>query len=351
MTTPIRSDPTYKLMYTDHRMVGEAVGMAAPTLAPRLDFATATALDAEHLNPEAQRRFGDKVFRVEHRLGELRNGRRRYALALFEFQSSDDPDMAWRMHEYAYLVELGLRQRGVLEAEGRLPEMVPVVVHNGERPWRSDTRRALALVGAGGVRRTAAYAIVDLAAADPFGGALGAGSRHATLLGLERGAPGDLPRLLREAYERHGGAASAGLRRGMHLRVSDILRRHGLEGLPSSEEMERSLAEKRGGRMATLMEAAAERWIAERRAEGMELGMAQGIERGVAQGLAQGRLDMLRRAAELRFGAGGRVASALAGVSDADWLAGVGVWIGECGSGDELLRRIRERKPNGRSAL
>ena len=108
--------------------------------------------------------------------------------------------------------------------------------------------------------------------------------------------------------------------------------------------------------MATLMEAAAERWIAERRAEGMELGMAQGIERGiergVAQGLAQGRLDMLRRAAELRFGAGagGRVASALAGVSDADWLAGVGVWIGECGSGDELLRRIRERKPNGRSA-
>ena len=90
--------------------------------------------------------------------------------------------------------------------------------------------------------------------------------------------------------------------------------------------------------MATLMEAAAERWIAERRAEGME------------RGIAQGRLDMLRRAAELRFGAGGRVASALAGVSDADWLAGVGVWIGECGSGDELLRRIRERKPNGRSA-
>ena len=89
--------------------------------------------------------------------------------------------------------------------------------------------------------------------------------------------------------------------------------------------------------MATLMEAAAERWIAERRAEG----------------LAQGRLDMLRRAAELRFGAGagGRVASALAGVSDADWLAGVGVWIGECGSGDELLRRIRERKPNGNGAV
>ena len=345
MTTPIGSDPPYKLVYTDHRMVEEAVRLAAPTLAPRLDFATATALDAEHLNPEAQRRFGDKVFRVEHRSGELRNGRRRYALALFEFQSSDDPDMAWRMHEYAYLVELGLRQRGVLEAEGRLPEMVPVVVHNGERPWRSERVRALPLVGAGGVRRTVAYAIVDLAAADPFGGALGAGSRHATLLGLERGAPGDLPRLLREAYERHGGAASAGLRRGMHLRVSDILRRHGLEGLPSSEEMERSLAEKRGGRMATLMEAAAERWIAERRAEGME--------RGIAQGLAQGRLDMLRRAAELRFGAGagGRVASALAGVSDADWLAGVGVWIGECGSGDELLRRIRERKPNGDGAV
>ena len=113
--------------------------------------------------------------------------------------------------------------------------------------------------------------------------------------------------------------------------------------------------------MATLMEAAAERWIAERRAEGMELGMAQGIERGVAQGLergiergiAQGRLDILRRAAELRFGAGagGRVTSALADVSDADWLAGVCVWIGECGSGDELLRRIRERKPNGNGAV
>ena len=68
----------------------------------------------------------------------------------------------------------------------------------------------------------------------------------------------------------------------------------------------------------------------------------QGRAEGREEGLAEERA-LLRRQAARRFGAGTAEALAglLEGVADADRLAEVGEMIVDCGTGSELLGRVR----------
>ena len=125
------SDPPYKVLFQDPGIFEEVVRLVAPEFADALDFETATSLDKEHLTALARVRVQDKLRRVEFKTGALPNGRRRYVLALLEFQSGHDADMAWRMRDYLHLVESGLRQTGTMRAEGGVPAMLSIAVHNG----------------------------------------------------------------------------------------------------------------------------------------------------------------------------------------------------------------------------
>ena len=306
------SDASYKVLFQDRGLLEETVRLVAPKLAETLDFETAAALDKEHLTIAARTRLQDKIHRVERSTGALRNGRRPYVLALLEFQSGDDLDMEWRMREYLHLVESGLRESGRAKAEGRMPDMLSVVVHNGEQPWRAPAEWAGPLTG--DVPATwPIYATVDLrvlaTGPDSRGRVLPAESRLATLAGLESAPAERLPRLLQEAFWRHGGAESAGLRRGLHLRVEAALEREGGGGLPPLAECERMLAKRQGARkMTAMLDATLARWS--------EAKVAQGVE----QGAAQGRIALLGRQAQRRFGAG--VAERMTSLSEIPCLAG-----------------------------
>ena len=357
------SDAPYKVLFHDRGLVEETVRLVAPALADQLDFDTATALDKEHLTIEGRARLQDRIVRVEKKTGKLRNGRRPYVLVLFEFQSSVDADMVWRMREYAYLAEASLRQTGAVRAEGAVPDMLPVVVHNGERPWRASAAWGGLLTGPGadGTAGLPApipiYATVDvrsLADRSAVAGRLPPGSRLAALAGLETADAKALPALLVEAFSRHPGPDAAGFRRGLHLRVGAVLERVGAKHcLPSLDECERMLAGKRGENMTAMLDATMARWAEAKVAEGLERGMAQGVERGLAQGVergvAQGRLALLRRQAEKRFGtdAAQRLSTLLEGVTDTPLLDDAGVRLMECDSGAELLAWLREIVPAG----
>ena len=72
------------------------------------------------------------------------------------------------------------------------------------------------------------------------------------------------------------------------------------------------------------------------------------MQQGVRQGVHQGQADLLRHLAERRFGAEtARQLSAALDSADADRLTDVGDWIVECGSGDELLERVRRADAKG----
>ena len=365
------SDAPYKVLFHDRGLVEETVRLVAPALADQLDFDTATALDKEHLTIEGRARLQDRIVRVDKKTGKLRNGRRPYVLVLFEFQSSVDADMVWRMREYAYLAEASLRQTGAVRAEGAVPDMLPVVVHNGEQPWRASAAWGGLLTGRGadGTAGLPApipiYATVDvrsLADSSAVAGRLPPGSRLAGLAGLETADAKALPALLVEAFARHPGPDAAGFRRGLHLRVGAVLERVGAKHcLPSLDECERMLAGKRGENMTAMLDATMARWAEAKVAEGLERGMAQGVERGMAQGVergmaqgvergvAQGRLALLRRQAEKRFGtdAAQRLSALLEGVTDTPLLDDAGVRLMECDSGAELLAWLREIVPAG----
>ena len=95
--------------------------------------------------------------------------------------------------------------------------------------------------------------------------------------------------------------------------------------------------------MTTLMEARLQEWHDNAIAQGVQQGLQRGVKQGLQQGVRQGQADLLRRLAERRFDAEtARRLSALLDGADADRLIEVGDWIVECGSGDELLERLRQ---------
>ena len=342
------SDPPYKVLFQDPGIFEETVRLVAPQLAGALDFETAASLDKEHLTALARVRVQDKLRRVECKTGTLRNGRRRYVLVLIEFQSGHDADMAWRMRDYLHLVESGLRQTGAVRAEGAVPDMLSIVVHNGERRWRARAECAGPLTGNGPPVLVRMYATVDLQVlargGDAEGRVLVPGSRLATLAELESTPAELLPRVLLTAFRRYDGVESSALRRGLHLRVeAAIARRGSAEGLPPLAVCERMLATRRGEDMTAMLDATLARWEEAKVAEGVERGMAEGVERGMAEGEAQGRVALLRRQVAWRFGTdvAGQVTALLGDVTDVAHLDQAGEWLLECDTGEALLARLR----------
>ena len=402
------SDPAYKLLLAQPRMVEDVIrGFLAPGWGGQLDFPTLTQGNAEYIGTDLHNRIGDMVWRVGFKPASpsggppLANGARPYLLLLFEHQSTVDPDMAFRMYEYVYLLHRHLRNNGTVKAEGRAPPVLPVVVYNGERPWTAAGARPgpVAAPGtAGWVGNEAwAYALLDERerageGADLMGSRLPPGNRMTTLIGLEAGPVEARARLLVEAFEGYPGEEERGLREGYHARVRPPGGRYGDVGLPSFGEMERALQERRGGKeMATLMEARTrefeERAVARGREQAFEemetlmeartrefeeravaRGREQAFEemetlmeartrefeeravaRGREQGIAQVRAEertLLLRLAERRFGAGtaAQLSDLLADVEEPEALIEAGEWIVDCHSGDELLERCRRSR-------
>ena len=369
------SDRPFKLAHANPRMVEDVVRVVAPQWAHRLDYAALTAVDKEYVAREQRDRSAlqaliqDKVWRAPITEGEpLANGERPYVDILLEFQSTVERHMAWRMAEYIHALRLNQRESGVEQREGRLPDLLSVVIHNGARPWNAPAVLPGPLVGPPTPEGRAQnalrlYELVDYVALaaqrDLFGLRLPPGGPLATMVELETSPPVELERRLREAFLRHPEASSAGMRRAFHARVRHMRRRRGMD----TRELlyyENWLRQTRQGgeTMPTLMEATWDKWFEEHDAEvhaqgreqgltqGREQGLTQGREQGLSQGreqgLAEGTMRTLRRLAVARFGA--RTAdrlSALLRSVDADRLDEVGDWMLVCETADELLERVR----------
>ena len=322
--------------------------------AHQLDYAALTAVDKEYIAHERRDRatlqglIQDKVWRAPFKEGEpLANGERPYVDILLEFQSDVDRLMAWRMADYIHALRLNQRESGVEEREGRLPDLLSVVIHNGARPWNAPAVLPGPLVGpptpegrAQNAQRL--YELVDYVALaaqrDLFGLRLPPDGPLATMVELETSPPVELERRLREAFLRHPEASSAGMRRAFHARVRHMRQRHDMHthGLMYYENWLRRT--RQGGQtMPTLMEATWDKWFEEHDAEVH----ARGREQGREQGLAEGTMRTLRRQAVARFGA--RTADQLSTLLrsvDADRLDEVGDWMLSCETADELLARV-----------
>ena len=275
---PQPHDVAFKALYGFRLMVGDLLGVVLPkALLARIDWATLERLPAEWFGPGLERRLGDCVWRVRLRGGGS-------LLVLIEFQRSLDRLMPLRIVSYASMLLLDLDKRGELDKGPRgrtLPLIIPVVLYNGLRPWRSPLSLSglspegasdwlemkLALLDMGRM------AVEDL----PAGNAVTA-QVEALQGGLAQDADGFLERMAtRLGGPEHRALRSAFIQWVWHSVVPDL----GADAALLEPELLRiaELGEVR--EMKTLMmKSMVNHWLAEGRMEGRTEGLAEGEARG-----------------------------------------------------------------------
>ena len=380
MPAPVQ-DPNYKRLFSFPRMVADLLRAFLPgEVLAELDLSTLDKLPAEYVSDELLQRHGDCVWRLRRR------GRWLYLLVLLEFQSTEEPRMALRILTYTSLLYQELVRSGALDAGGRLPAVLPVVLYTGEGRWRAamEVGERVAPVGRwlAPYQPSQRYLVVD----ERHVGAEDFPSERnlmGAVLGLEQSrGPGDLLRVagllvewlrdprdgelkrafadwvrqMAEGFVPGDSALPAvrsleGVRMTLVERVAEWPKQWFREGREQGirevvERLERAGAEPPPGGDTpegvgmTLVERVAE-WPKQWFREGREQGVREGREQGVEQGLAHERA-LLRRLAASRFGAetAERLSGVLAGIADPEGLAEVGEWLVRCGTGSEFLARV-----------
>ena len=319
-------DPNYKRLFSFPRMVEDLLrGFLPGDWLAELDFSTLRKLPTEYVSDELLKRHGDCVWRMRRRRGEWL-----YLLVLLEFQSTAEPRMALRILTYTSLLYQELVRNDALDAGGRLPPVLPVVLYNGDSRWKAvgEVGELIAPVGPWlePYQPSQRYIVVD----ERHVGAEDLPGRNlmAAVLGLEQSrTPDDLLRVAGRLVE--------WLR---DLDDDDELKRaftdwvrQMAEGFVADDAALAAVRTLEGVRMT----------LVERVAEWPKQWLQQGREQGVEQGLEHERA-LLRRQAASRFGeeTAERLSGMLAHVADWDALAEIGDWLVRCETGGEFLARV-----------
>ena len=341
-------DEIYKKLFAFPRMVEDLMrGFAAREWAAAIDFSTLRKLPTEFVSDDLLKRRGDTVW-----VARFHDGR--HLLMVLEFQSRDDPGMALRILAYTSLLyqELLRNEAPVLDPGRRLPLVLPVVLYNGETPWKATNRLAALIQPA--ERALAPYQPSQLhyvlderhAAEDDFPRQ----NLVTAMLRVERvDSPSDLIVALDVLRERFRRPEDADLRRAF----TDWVRRIAQRLVPGGEKLaaQMTLEDMR----MSVVERVGEwpkQWVREGREQGMREGLRQGIEKGIEQGIERGRAEeraLLRRMTASRFGAEAaeRLAAALVEVADPERLCEIGEWLVCCETAEELLARVNSVRAGG----
>ena len=360
--SPPGSDPVYKRLYAFPEMVADLLRSLFPDDALGADYDSLRRLPAEYVGDDYRQRRGDSVWQMRADAGVAAEGGaghgRLYVLLMLEFQARNDRGMAVRILEYTAMLYRALLREGAFEGGGALPPVLPVVLYNGDAPWRSapEMRDLVAKTGPGlaPFQPSQRHVVLDERHVGADDAGLKELTRAVVLLEQSRTAA-DLARVA----ESLTGWLSAPSRRELAAAFADwlwlLLRR--LDGAPagvdeagsgemSLEEVRMTLAERVAEWPKPYIRQGREEGIGIGREEGIGIGREEGIGIGREEGIGIGREEgiaherrLLRRLAAARFGVttADRLADILAGESDPERLAEYGEAIVRCATGDELL--------------
>lgn len=102
--------------------------MLPQSLADDLELDALTPVPGSFVDEALAERHTDLLFRTT-----FRSGATAYVYLLLEHQSEPDPEMPWRMLQYE--MRIWQRHRAEFPDARRLPPIIPLVVHHGERGW------------------------------------------------------------------------------------------------------------------------------------------------------------------------------------------------------------------------
>lgn len=298
-------------MFSHPLMIELLVRRHVPEWGDRIDYSTLEQLPPELVSESLQRRYPDMMWRARTGDGESD------LLILLEFQARPDRFMALRTTTYACLALEGLAERKALGRDGRLPEVVSLVLHHGDRPWNAPVRLAELF----GRSSPGVYRLVSRRSAEESAAP----------------SPSDLPsmalalareRTLEEMRPQLGALSRAteacrdeDFDRFMGGCVRAMLVSRGFSG----EQLEEAMT------MGSVMTA-------------FERGMEELVSRGRVEGIEQGRALMLRQMAARKYGSetAEQLSRLLTRLPDPERVNQVARAILECGSSEEFIARVRE---------
>lgn len=131
-------DTGYRLLFRHNAMMRDLLKLfvGGEWLADA-DFSTLCRVNANFVSQTAdpQQRHEDMVWKIQ-----LKDSRWLYVYILLEFQSTNDHWMALRMMVYLGLLYQELVLKGELDADGKLPPVLPIVLYNGPGAWTGSLR-------------------------------------------------------------------------------------------------------------------------------------------------------------------------------------------------------------------
>lgn len=129
-------DHSYRMLFSHPDMVADLLrGYINQPWVEQLDFTTLSRAPDSYITEDLRERKDDIIWRVRWRDDE----RWLYIYLLLEFQSSSDSWMAARILTYLGLLYAEIIKAGDLTSAGKLPPVLPIVLYNGNEPWKGLT--------------------------------------------------------------------------------------------------------------------------------------------------------------------------------------------------------------------
>ncbi|HEY5603943.1 MAG TPA: Rpn family recombination-promoting nuclease/putative transposase, partial [Gammaproteobacteria bacterium] len=126
-------DSGYHLLFSHPELVEDLLRNFVPEdWVDQLDFSNMERVNAKFHAEGLDQRDGDVIYRIHYREGDGEI----YLYLLLEFQSSPDKWMALRTLVYVGLLYQQLIKEGQLDDNKQLPPVFPLVLYNGDQPWR-----------------------------------------------------------------------------------------------------------------------------------------------------------------------------------------------------------------------
>ena len=126
----MRRDRAHKDLFSHAEMVVDLIRACVPhAWVHHADFTTLERVNGSYVTPDMRDRHDDVVWRMKV------CGRWTYVYILLEFQHRIDPTMALRMVAYQALLALDLVKHKRVAPSGPYPQIVPIVLYSGDRPW------------------------------------------------------------------------------------------------------------------------------------------------------------------------------------------------------------------------
>ena len=288
-----KHDASYRLLFSHPRMVEDLVcGFLGEEWVARLDFSTLERVNASYVSGGLKHREADVVWRLRCTDGDGVL----YLYLLLEFQSDVQKLMAFRVLGYVALLYQDLIARKELTPSGKLPQILPIVLYNGEERWWApqEVSELIETVSEPDLPRLR-YRVIDEGSYPP---AELAKLRNlaAILFRLEKsGEREEIQRGIYELADHLGDPGEGSLRRAFLVWLEKVL----LHDRRDDEEIPETLGLQE---FRTMLENRVREWNRELKEEGRREGKAEGRREGKAEGRREGEAALLLRQLDRRFG-------------------------------------------------